>query len=125
VKLRLEGNLGTSVGVDQDGNLVIAVTEVQRVEHHTEEGPKPDGWTMTDDGQPIAVGPEKYLSGHVEFVLGLDHAQEFAEGILQGVTAVRKAQEKAANGPPPVDVPKRLILPGGIKLPGNLRRDGS
>ena len=115
MKVRLEGGIGTSITIENGERIVLGMVEVHRVEHHVSpDHPKPTGWVMTSDGADVAIGPEHYMSGGVDAVLEVDHAEEFALAILQAVKVVREAQSKNAVG-----VPKPgIVLPGGVKLPG-------
>jgi hypothetical protein len=118
VKLRLEGGVGTIIAIEGE-RIVLGITEVQRVEHHTDQAEKPDGWEMTADGAPVAIGPLHYLTGHVEAALDDGHAEELAKGLLEAVRAVRAARDEASRSR--LGAPKSIVLPDGVRLRGDLR----
>jgi hypothetical protein len=113
VRIRLDGRLGTELAIEGD-RIVLQATEVWAVEHHTDVLPKPDGWEMTADGEPVATGPLHYAGGIVELAFDPDHAEQLARGILEKVEMVRRAKT-------PVPVPRPgILLPEGVRL----REDG-
>jgi hypothetical protein len=115
VKLRLEGALGTALAIEGE-QIVLAVTEVQRVEHHTDKAPMPDGWEMTTDGAEVAIGPLHYVTGMAEIVLSLGHAEELGRALVQAVAQARQPS-------PVVDVPRPgIVLPDGVRLRGDGRQ---